>query len=111
LGKKTHRLWCRFGEGGLNAFLAKYDAVGNQPWNLVWDGASIDYSCSVATATDGIYLVGEFYDSIPDVHDARIVIISTAVDVALMVNETNIRILAFIAASTIIGIIADDSRA
>ncbi|MBN2150974.1 MAG: hypothetical protein JW839_06000, partial [Candidatus Lokiarchaeota archaeon] len=50
------------GEGGYDAFLAKYDAAGTQQWNRTWGGASDDDGARLAVAADGVYLAG-FTDS------------------------------------------------
>nr|MDO8119139.1 hypothetical protein [Candidatus Sigynarchaeota archaeon] len=41
------------GAGGLDAFLAKYNATGSQLWNRTWGGTSSDLGWGVAAADDG----------------------------------------------------------
>ncbi|MEX2715115.1 MAG: hypothetical protein Q6353_009645 [Candidatus Sigynarchaeum springense] len=50
------------GDGDLNAFVAKYAFDGTQGWNRTWGGANDEDVSGLATATDGVYMVGDTKD-------------------------------------------------
>ncbi len=57
----------RGNSGGIDAFLAKYDANGNKAWTRLLGGSSLDYGQALTTGLDGtIYMAGKTFSSTLD---------------------------------------------
>jgi len=63
-----------YGSGGLDAWLIKVDADGNEQWNKTFGGKAKDGGRSIQQTSDGGYIIGGYADSYGHpVHDAWLI--------------------------------------
>ncbi len=62
-----------FGGGSMDAFLVKFDSIGNQLWNTTWGGTEYDYGRGLAVGSDGVYITGYTYSFGAGNYDALLV--------------------------------------